>query len=86
MYYFGNSAIIKHSQTESTPCLFWDEMEKDWWAVIAEAVGGGSVFFTPWKRHLFENVSGINIDRQKYTQVLRTIIAHLCRAALLSKI
>lgn len=53
--------------------------------MIAEAMGGASVFFTPWKRHLFENVSGINIDRNKHTQVLRTIIVYFCRAALLSK-
>lgn len=31
--------------------------------MIAEVMGGGSIFFTPGKRHLLESVSGINIDR-----------------------
>lgn len=50
-------------------------MERDWKAVIVEAMGDGrSVFFIPRKRHLFACLNGTNIDRYKHAQVHRNLI------------
>lgn len=74
--FHGEKVVYQtHCYTERTRYLFCDEMERDWRAVIAEAMGDDrSVFFIPRKTHLFACFNGMNIDRYKHDQVHRNLI------------